>query len=57
MRVSTVLTLAALGAAVYLARRLGPITTRSGGANPRLAPVVMWFETPEERSTYCEGAD
>jgi hypothetical protein len=57
MRVKTVLTLAAFGAAYYLARRFTPIAPRSGTPNPRLAPVVMWYETPEERASYCEGSD
>lgn len=58
MRLSTWFTLAALGAVGYYAYRL--TTERrpvAAVALVRTEPIVMWFETPDERSVLCEGAD
>ncbi|MFN3430043.1 MAG: hypothetical protein ACK46X_08825 [Candidatus Sericytochromatia bacterium] len=56
MRISTLLTLGALGAAAYYAYK---ITDQATAKTPtRLnEPIVMWFETIDERTALCEGAD
>ena len=59
MRLSTVITLAALGAAGYYAYRLNETAAqrRSVASVARTEPIVMWFETIDERTALCEGAD
>jgi flagellar basal body-associated protein FliL len=59
MRVSTLVTLAALGAAGYFIYTIAEQQNaeRQETSNRRAEPVVMWFETLDQRNAYCEGAD
>ena len=59
MRLSTVFTLAALGAAGYYVYKLSAKSaeSRSAASIARTEPIVMWFETVDERTALCEGAD
>ena len=58
MRFSTFITLAAIGFAGFYAYRLSADQKRlARAAALRAEPIVMWFETADERSAFCEGAD
>ena len=59
MRASTLLTLVALGAAGYYVYTIAEQQNKRRliASNWRAAPIVMWFETADERNAFCEGAD
>jgi hypothetical protein len=56
MRISTLLTLGALGAAAYYVYKITDQVTPKA-QTPLAEPIVMWFETIDERTALCEGAD
>ncbi|MNS12448.1 hypothetical protein D3C72_440120 [compost metagenome] len=56
MRISTLLTLGALGAAAYYVYKITDHVMPKA-ATPLTEPIVMWFETIDERTALCEGAD
>ena len=56
MRISTLLTLGALGAAAYYVYKIADQVAPKA-AIPLNEPIVMWFETIDERTALCEGAD
>ena len=56
MRISTLLTLGALGAAAYYVYKIADQVAPKA-VSPLNEPIVMWFETIDERTALCEGAD